>query len=39
VCHVARKKIIRTKGTKFLYIPKVGEQAEVTADAEDSPVS
>lgn len=28
----------RTKGTKLLYIPKLGEHALVTADADDSPV-
>lgn len=28
---------MRTKGSIFLYIPKLGEHAEVTAEAEDSP--
>lgn len=39
VCHVAKKKTMRMKGTKFLYMPKFGEHAKlVTADAEDSPI-
>lgn len=34
-----RRKNDKTNGTKLPYKPRLGEQADVTADAEDSPVS
>lgn len=38
-CHVCiKRKNDKRKGTKLPYNPKLGEHADVTADAEDSPI-